>query len=469
MNICILAGGSGTRLWPKSRKNFPKQFLPLISGRSLFQDTVLRVAGLPYDKLYVICNEDHRFLVAEQLREIDIDATIILESQARNTAPAIGVFSHFILQDNDNPTLVLAADHYIQDGEEFCSLARDVLSGNQISSSIILFGIQPLFPATGYGYIRPENGEDVSRVLSFTEKPDLQTAKEYLDADSGYLWNSGIFMFRPNVMLAELENTQPLINSISRNLVETSSVDLDFIRLDPELSAQFPDLPIDIAVLEKSSNVYVRRFNTPWSDVGTWKSLYEVKDRDSSGNAIHGDVMAIDSTDNLLISERKLIVAMDVSGLAVVETDDAILVATLASTDRVGAIVKQLSQMGRKESVVHREVHRPWGKYDSIDSGERYQVKRITVKPGGRLSLQMHHHRAEHWIVVKGTAKVTIDDSEILLSENQSTFIPLGATHRLENPGSIPLEMIEVQSGSYLGEDDIVRFQDTYGRCGGVT
>lgn len=467
MNVCILAGGSGTRLWPKSRKSLPKQFLALLSEKSLFQETILRVDKLCYDRLYVICHEEHRFLVAEQLREIEAEAMIILESVSRNTAPAIAVLSHFILKVNDDPTLVLAADHYIGDASEFCVLAKDVLQGDEIRSAIVLLGIQPSFPATGYGYIRPASRNDFSKVLSFTEKPERKAAEEYLNSDAGYLWNSGMFMFRPSVMLTELEASQPLISSISRDLVETSSADLDFLRLDSSLSLQFPDVPIDIAVLESSSNVYVRKMDIAWSDVGTWKSLREVKEKDITGNTIQGDVVAVDSNNNLIISDRKLIVALGVSDLAIVETDDAVLVATLDKADQVGTVVKALAENKRKEYLVHREVHRPWGKYDAIDLGERYQVKRITVKPGGRLSLQMHHHRAEHWIVVKGTAKVTIDGSEALLTENQSTFIPLGTTHRLENPGSISLEMIEVQSGAYLGEDDIVRFQDTYGRCEG--
>lgn len=464
MNICILAGGSGTRLWPQSRKNLPKQFLPLITNKTLFQNTVERISGLSFIELYVICNEEHRFLVAEQLRELNIKAKIILESQQKNTAPAIGVLSHQIIKKNDKPTLVLAADHFVDNEDEFCSLTREVISGEEIKTSIVLFGVKPTFPATGYGYILPRQKDEMSKVASFSEKPDLTTAEEYLHSDKGYLWNAGMFMFRPSVMIAALAEFAPVINETSERLVENQTHDLDFIRLDPTISEQFPNIPIDIAVLEKSSNVYVKPFDIGWSDVGTWKSLYEVKEKDSNGNASRGDTVSIGTSNSLIFADHKLIVTLGVENLAIIETDDAILVADIHQADQVGSIAKKLAKDGRKEHVIHREVHRPWGKYDSIDLGERHQVKRITVKPGGQLSLQMHHHRAEHWIVVKGTAKVLIADNEKLLSENESTYIPLGTVHRLENPGAIPLEMIEVQSGSYLGEDDIIRFEDNYGR-----
>lgn len=464
MNVCILAGGSGTRLWPLSRKNLPKQFLSLVTENTLFQDTIVRVSGMSYTKLYVICNEEHRFLVAEQLRELGVEATILLESHARNTAPAIGVLSHCILQENDEPTIVLAADHYVGDSDKFCRLVSEVMTGSEIENSIILFGIKPTFASTGYGYIEPEFGAQLSPVVSFKEKPDTVTAEGYLSSDKGYLWNSGMFMFKPSVMVKDLEKHSPIINSISRELVDRSSNDLDFIRLDPTLSADFPDIAIDIAVLEKSGSVYVRPFDVEWSDVGVWKSLYDIKPKDECGNSTHGEVLSFQAKDNLVLSDKKLVVAAGVSNLAIIESDDAILVMDLAFSNEVGSIVKRLESLNRPEHIVHREVHRPWGKYDSIDLADRHQVKRITVNPGKRLSLQMHYHRAEHWIVVKGTALVTIDGVEQLLSENQSTYIPLGKTHRLENPGTMPLEMIEVQSGSYLGEDDIVRFQDEYGR-----
>lgn len=464
MNICILAGGSGTRLWPLSRKNLPKQFLPLISEQTLFQDTVERVSNISYNKLFVICNEEHRFLVAEQLRELDTKATIVLESHARSTAPAIGVLSHCIFQENDDPTIVLAADHYVGDAQRFCHLVEGVMSGPVIDDSIVLFGIQPTFPSTGYGYIEPKVRGALSEVISFKEKPSEEIAQDYLASESGFLWNSGMLMFRPSIMIESLDKDNAVINSVCREIVSHFSKDFDFIRLDPDLSAEFPNVSIDVAVLEKCSNTYVQPFDVEWSDVGTWKSLFEIKQKDIRGNSTHGEVISLDATDNLIVGDKKLIVATGVSNLAIIESDDAILVSELSYSDRVGSVVKELVSKSRTEHIVHREVHRPWGKYDSVDMGERHQVKRIVVNPGGCLSLQMHHHRAEHWVVVKGTARVTIGDETMLLAENQSTYIPLGITHRLENPGAIPLEMIEVQSGSYLGEDDIVRFSDTYGR-----
>lgn len=420
MNVCILAGGSGTRLWPLSRKNLPKQFLSLITEKTLFQDTVIRVSGMSHTKLYVICNEEHRFLVAEQLLELGVEATIILESQARNTAPAIGVLSHYILQENDEPTIVLAADHYVGDSDKFCRLVSEVMAGEEIENSIVLFGIEPTIPSTGYGYIEPKISGQLSPVVSFKEKPDAATAEGYLSSGKGYLWNSGMFMFKPSVMVKDLEKHSPIINSISQELVDGSSNDLDFIRLDSSLSADLPNIAIDVAVLEKSGNVYVRPFDVEWSDVGVWNSLYNAKPKDEYGNSTRGEVLSFQSKNNLVFSDKKLMVMLGVSDLAIIESDDAILIADLKFSDQVGAIVKNLDSLGRSEHIVHREVHRPWGKYDSVDVGERHRVKRITVKPGANLSLQMHHHRAEHWVVVKGTAVVTIGEDKKLLSENQS-------------------------------------------------
>lgn len=464
MNICIMAGGSGKRLWPKSRKNYPKQFLNLISERSMFQETVLRVENLKYDNLYVICNEEHRFLVAEQLRELGVRANILLEPTGKNTAPAIAIVSHLANKTSKEPMLVLSADHYIGDSLAFCEKVNEVIADDAINNSIVLFGITPEFPSSEYGYIQPQIKNELSRVSSFKEKPSKELALEYIDSDDGYLWNSGMFMFTPKTILNELHEHASSVYSISEALVETAQKDADFIRFDSDIFYSFPDVPIDIAVLEKSKNVFVYPFDIQWSDVGTWGSLHNVKDKDHNSNSFSGDVIDFDTTNCLVNAEDKLVVTLGVSDLVVVETSDAVMISTLEHASKIGCIANKLSALGRTEHIVHREVNRPWGKYDAIDNGARYQVKRITVKPGGQLSLQMHHHRAEHWIVVKGTAKVTNGEKIFLVSENESTYIPLGTTHRLENPGNIELEMIEVQSGSYLGEDDIVRFNDIYNR-----
>ena len=469
----VMAGGSGTRLWPLSRKLFPKQFLPLMGESTMFQDTLSRLdSGVSShaDNLnvldpIVVCNDEHRFIVAEQLRMDSREfGSIILEPVGRNTAPAVALAALEAMSGGEDPLLlVLAADHVIKDIPAFHAAIN---SAAVIASQgkLVTFGIVPRSPEVGYGYIKAgvlDSGR--ARVEQFVEKPDLATAKEYLSSGS-YYWNSGMFMFKASTYLAELKkHHNEILNCVTKSF-EAKTKDLDFIRVNEEEFKACPDDSIDYAIMEKTDLAMVVPLDAGWSDVGSWSSLWEESEKDSAGNVNRGDVISHDSSNNLFFSDNKLIAAVGVDDLVVVDTQDAVMVSPKSRVQEVKQIVSRLQEQQRPEATIHREVSRPWGSYDSIDMGERFQVKRITVKPKAKLSLQMHHHRAEHWIIVSGSALVTINDETKLLCENQSTYIPIGAMHRLENPGVLPLEMIEVQSGSYLGEDDIVRYDDNYGR-----
>ena len=464
----IMAGGTGSRLWPLSRERFPKQFQTLYGQTTMLQATVLRLQGLECLPPLVICNEEHRFIVAEQLRQIgQLDHNIILEPTGKNTAPAIALAAIYAAKYENNPALlVLAADHVVLDEEAF----RAAVVQAQVpvkQDKLVTFGIVPQSPETGYGYIKydPNAGEQSGFIVEqFVEKPDLATAKAYLE-NGNYLWNSGMFAFKAQNYLNELKNHRPDIYSACSNAMQNVDIDLDFIRINKESFFDCPAESIDYAVMEKTTNAVVIAMDVGWSDVGAWSSLWEVSDKDKDDNVITGDVLTVDSHHNYIFAETGLIATVGLDNTIVVQTKDAVLVASKDKSQEVKRIVNQLKAAKRQEHSVHREVYRPWGKYDSIDSGHRYQVKCITVKPNERLSVQMHHHRAEHWIVVSGTAKVIVDGHEKLVTENESVYVPLGATHCLENPGKVDLEMIEVQVGSYLGEDDIVRFEDRYGRA----
>lgn len=460
----ILSGGSGTRLWPLSREAFPKQFLALVGERSMLQDTWARVAPLATAAPVVVANEEHRFMVAEQLRESGCEgATILLEPAARNTAPAIAVAALEAMRDGADPLLlVLPSDHVITDAAAFRA-AVTAAAGAAEQGALVTFGIIPTGPETGYGYVRAEAGEGVRRVLQFVEKPDAATAQGYV-ASGDYFWNSGMFLFRASAFLSELEAHQPAMLAACRDALAKARRDEDFVRLDKAAFSASPSDSIDYAVMEKTAAAAILPIHVGWNDVGSWSALWEVAEQDGDGNAHHGDVIAQDCRNTLAWGDGRLLALLGLEDVVVVDTADAVLVAHKDKVQEVKGIVGQLKQGGRSEPTWHRKVYRPWGHYDSIDMGERFQVKRISVKPGAQLSLQMHHHRAEHWIVVSGTGRVTRGDETIILSENQSTYIPLGVKHRLENPGVVPLELIEVQSGSYLGEDDIVRFEDVYGR-----
>jgi mannose-1-phosphate guanylyltransferase len=464
----IMAGGSGSRLWPMSRSQYPKQLLKLTSDISLLQETAQRITPLTKQAPLVICNEDHRFIVAEQLKEQNQLGKIILEPVGRNTAPAIALAAiHIAEQDPDALMLVLAADHVIKNQEAFISSVNKAVAQAQ-NNTLVTFGIVPDQAETGYGYIkRGEQYGECFAVEKFVEKPDKETAQAYLDSGD-YYWNSGMFVFKASTYLKELEKYQPEILSTCQKAMQHTTPDSDFIRVDKAIFELCPDDSIDYAVMEKTEHALVVPMDAKWSDVGSWSALWEISEKDSNNNAIRGDVLTHNATNNYINSEQRLVTAVGVNNLVIVETKDAILVADKSQGQHVKKIVEQLKAANRTEHKIHREAYRPWGKYDSIDNGERYQVKRITVKPGEKLSIQMHHHRAEHWIVVSGTAKVTNGDNTFLVTENESTHIPIGVVHSLENPGKLPLEMIEVQSGSYLGEDDIVRLEDRYGRIEGV-
>ena len=506
----ILSGGTGSRLWPLSRELYPKQLLPLVSEATMLQETQLRLNGL--ENLLaplVVCNESHRFMVAEQLRQAQVPAgAILLEPVGRNTAPAVAVAALQAQKTGDDPVLlVLPADHVIVDGETF---RNAVLHGAEFARAgkLVTFGIVPTKPETGYGYIRADrachlfenrhlslvtshlqktkdqgqmtddptaqavvtndqgpmtNDATAFQVAKFVEKPDLPTAESYL-ASGDYFWNSGMFMFRASRYLEELEKFAPQMLACCREALEKAQTDLDFVRLDAEAFAACPKDSIDYAVIEKTDEAVVIPLDAGWSDVGSWSALWEVGTTDLDGNVVRGDVLTHDSRNCYLHATGRMVAAVGLEDHVVVETADAVLVARRDRAQEVKAIVDRLKEQGRGEALLHRKVNRPWGAYECIDASERFQVKRITVNPGASLSLQMHHHRAEHWIVVKGTARITRGDEVLVLSENQSTYSPLGVPHRLENPGLIPLELIEVQSGAYLGEDEIVRFEDRYGR-----
>lgn len=467
----ILSGGSGTRLWPLSRAKKPKQFLPLINDKSMLQNTLLRLKGLPdLAAPMVICNEDHRFMVAEQLRELSlVQPEIILEPVGRNTAPAIAVAALQAMRAGNDPLLlVLAADHAIKDIPAFHQAIEQAVPAAKLGK-LVTFGIVPTSAHTGYGYIRrgaqadTALAESVSTVAQFYEKPDAVTAQQFVDSGE-YFWNSGMFLFKASRLLAELQQFSPDIVAAAERALAKATTDLDFIRLDTEAFVQSPSDSIDYAVMEKSANAVMVPLDAGWSDVGSWDALWQVMAKDELGNACRGDVLLEQCKNSYVNAEQRLVAVIGLDDVVVVETKDAVLVASKAHIQGVKNIVAKLQSYGRSEVDLHREVFRPWGKYDSVDHGNRYQVKHITVKPGAKLSVQMHHHRAEHWVVVSGSALVRNGDSEFLVTENESTFIPVGTVHSLENPGKIPLELIEVQSGSYLGEDDIVRLEDKYGR-----
>lgn len=464
----VLSGGSGTRLWPLSRQNQPKQFLSLMGDRSLYQETVLRANALPGARPPVtVCSEDHRFMVGEQLQEIGVaGGGILLEPVARNTAPAIALAAlHVLGQDPDATMLVLPADHLIEDAEAFRAAVTAALklAGD---GWLVAFGIRPDYAETGYGYIlRGEAlGESGCRIDRFVEKPDLATAEGYV-AEGSYAWNSGMFLFNARRFLEELERHAPAISAAARAAYASAKSDLDFIRVDGAAFGASPSDSIDYAVMEKTDRAAMVPVSCGWSDIGSWSSLWSVAERDDDGNRHEGDVISVDSTGSLVrASERRMIATIGVEDLVIIDTADATLVARKDRVQDVKLVVDRLKAAGRTEHLSHRKVYRPWGSYDSIGVGERFQVKKIIVKPGAALSLQQHQQRAEHWIVVSGVAEVTCGDRIFDLHENESTFIPLGSMHRLRNRGTVPVELIEVQSGSYLGEDDIVRIEDVYGR-----
>jgi mannose-1-phosphate guanylyltransferase/mannose-6-phosphate isomerase len=477
----ILSGGSGTRLWPLSRKHYPKQFHKLTGGDySLLQETALRVRHL--SSPIVVCNEDHRFMLAEQLHNIGITpAAILLEPVARNTAPAIALAALKAMElDSESIIAVFPADHVIGNQAAFEEALNCATDAASTSDNLITFGIVPSHAETGYGYIeivgKSASDEGASNsntlqhsgvlnVLRFIEKPNLEKAKEYL-VTGCHLWNSGMFVFRAGAYLTALKETQPEILASCQRAFEHAKADLDFIRVDRTHFSECPADSIDYAVMEKSSRVRVVPMSAGWNDIGSWRAIWDVLNKTEDGTACIGDVISLDSSNCLIhnTGKDKLIVTIGLNDIVVVDTKNALLVAHKDQVQDVKKAVEQIADTERDEHLHHREVHRPWGSYDSIDFGDRYQVKRIRVKPGAALSLQMHHHRAEHWVVVSGTAVVRVNDQETLLTENQSVYIPLGAVHRLTNPGKVSLELIEVQSGSYLGEDDIVRFEDNFGR-----
>ncbi len=467
----ILSGGSGSRLWPLSRESFPKQYLSINSENknSLLQKTQKRVSKLKNIKNPIlICNENHRFIIAEQMREINVNPqSILLEPFGKNTAPAITIAALKALEKEDNPSLlVLSSDHYIDNEEEFIKVIEEGLEN--IDGKIITFGVVPSSPETGYGYIKSEapydlNNFEGSKILKFIEKPKFEKAK-LLIKDKCYTWNSGIFMFSAKTLLKEIEKFCPEILYFAKKSLDKSKSDLDFQRLDEDSFNNFPNISIDNAVMEKTKLGFVIPLNAGWSDIGSWNSVWETSNKDKDGNHIVGKAIIKETKNCYIRSEDRLVVGIGLSNLVIVETNDAVLIVDRENAQDVKNIVRSLKLNGIKEGLNHREIFRPWGSYLSIAEDEKWQVKLITVKPGEKLSLQMHHHRSEHWIVVKGIAKVEIENQVFSLTENKSTYIPIEAKHRLSNPGKVPLKLIEVQSGTYLGEDDIIRFEDKYGR-----
>ena len=457
----LLAGGSGTRLWPLSRAMHPKQFLTLNGENTMLQATMKRLEGLNIESSVTICNEEHRFFVAEQLREINKLGSIILEPVGRNTAPAIALAA--FVAEGDPLLLVLAADHVIQDESAFTQAVTEAIPLAE-AGKLVTFGVVPNEPHTGYGYIKKGVKHGVGfEVDHFVEKPSIDLAQNYIESGD-YLWNSGMFLFKASRYLEELQKFRPDIFEICKRAADSVEADLDFMRIKKEKFLECPSDSIDYAVMEKTDDSVVVAMDAGWSDIGSWSSLWDISEKDSEGNSTHGDVILHNTQNSYVRSDNKLVAVIGVDDLVVVSTKDALMVAHKDSVQDVKMITESLKIQARSEWQLSREVYRPWGKYDSIDSGERYQAKRITVKPGAKLSVQMHHHRAEHWVVVSGTARVTNGDEIFLLAENESTYIPIGVVHALENPGKVDLELIEVQSGSYLGEDDIVRFEDRYGR-----
>ncbi|MFE8073376.1 mannose-1-phosphate guanylyltransferase/mannose-6-phosphate isomerase [Marinobacteraceae bacterium S3BR75-40.1] len=467
MHAVILSGGSGTRLWPLSREAYPKQFIPLLSEESLLDETIERALGIAgCERITAITNEDHRFVVAAHIQRKcgDLAAHMILEPVGRNTAPAIALAALDAMQDNpETVLLVMPSDHAMKSLEAFRRAAE---TGERAAKAgkLVTFGVVPTEAHTGYGYIRAGDSEgDWAAVGEFVEKPDRTTAEQYLKSGD-YYWNSGMFMFRADRYLEELGKTRPDILKACRASWEGLVQDLDFVRVDAEAFAACPEDSIDYAVMEKTQDAVVVPLDAGWSDVGSWSALWDIQAHDENGNVCKGDVIVEDVHNSYIHSEGRLIAALGVDEHVIVETDDVVLVAARDRVQDVKKLVSQVKAQDRAEHRFHKKVHRPWGAYEGVAMGERFQVKRITVNPGASLSLQKHHHRAEHWVVVKGTAKINRGDEEVMLTEDQSTYIPIGVTHRLTNPGVIPLEVIEVQTGSYLGEDDIVRYQDNYNR-----
>ena len=459
----VMAGGSGTRLWPLSRAAHPKQFLALHGDDTMLQATFKRLDGLGIHSSVTICNEDHRFFVAEQLREIDKLGSIILEPVGRNTAPAIALAALSSPEDEDPLLLVLAADHVIQDEAAFTKTVMNAIPLAE-AGKLVSFGIVAHEPNTGYGYIKKGESQGPGfAVDAFVEKPSGEAAKRYLKSGD-YLWNSGMFLFKASRFLQELKLHRPDIFEACQLSMKDIVKDNDFLRINEAAFDACPSDSIDYAVMEKTDDAVVVPMDAGWSDIGSWSSLLDISEKDSSGNVAYGDVMLHKTSNSYIRTDGKLVAAIGVDDLVIVSTKDVLAVAHKDSVQNVKVVAQKLKRELRTEWEYHREVYRPWGKYDSIDNGERYQVKRITVKPGAKLSVQMHNHRAEHWVVVSGTAKVTNGEKTFMLSENESTYIPLGVIHALENPGKVPLEIIEIQTGSYLGEDDIVRFDDLYGR-----
>ncbi len=461
----ILSGGSGTRLWPLSREQYPKQFLPLVTESSMLQETQSRLSALPgLQAPVIVCNQDHRFMVAEQFRQINVSPqAILLEPVARNTAPAIALAA--LAADPESVLLVLAADHVISDIECF---HKAILEACEMAEQgyLATFGIVPTHAETGYGYIKrgSEQSINIFNVEAFVEKPDFETAECYLHSQN-YYWNSGMFAFKAGVFLKELEQYQPEILAACENAFTVAERDNDFIWVDKEKFSESPCNSIDYAVMEKTDKAVVVALDAGWNDVGSWSALWDVTEKDEDYNAVKGDVITVNSQNCFIHSESKLIATIGLNDTVIVETDDAVMVAAKDQVQNIKQVVDRLKRDERIEAIQHRKVYRPWGYYNLIDLGDRHKAKRIVVKPGAKLSLQLHHHRAEHWVVVKGTAKVLKEGESELITENESTYIPVGIKHRLENAGVIPLEMIEIQTGSYLGEDDIVRFDDKYGRA----
>jgi mannose-1-phosphate guanylyltransferase/mannose-6-phosphate isomerase len=468
----ILSGGAGTRLWPLSRELYPKQLLPLTGTHTMLQQTVLRLKGLEAAAPLVVCNEAHRFLVAEQLRQLGVQpAATILEPVGRNTAPAIALAAHAALKgaagavDADPVLLVLPADHVIRDVPAFQQAVRVALSAAQ-AGQLVTFGIVAASPETGYGYMQRGAASGAAyRIARFVEKPNAARAREFVESGE-YYWNSGMFMFRARRYLAELARFAPDIARVCAAAFAAARADLDFTRIEAQSFEACPAESIDYAVMEKTADAVLVPLSAGWSDVGSWSALHAASEADANGNVTHGDVISEDTHGSYLHSQSRLVAAVGLTDHVVVETKDAVLVAPRSRVQDVKKLVQQLKAQGRYEHSLHREVFRPWGSYDSLGSGARFQVKLLRVKPGGTLSLQLHHQRAEHWVVVSGSARITRGEEVFTLAENQSTYIPVGVKHRIENPGAVPLEIIEVQSGSYLGEDDIVRFEDVYGRKG---
>ncbi|RUR34194.1 mannose-1-phosphate guanylyltransferase/mannose-6-phosphate isomerase [Vreelandella nanhaiensis] len=460
----ILCGGSGTRLWPLSREQMPKQFLRLTSSQSLLQQTLDRLKGLTTSLPIIMGHHAHRFLMAEQLREMGQEARIVLEPDGRNTAPAIACAALLASDAGEDPLLlVLPADHVIGDVRAFQGSVNKAVDLAE-EGYLVTFGVVPTHPETGYGYIAcGEALGNGQKLTAFIEKPDSQRATELIE-QGNTLWNSGMFLLRASTYLGQLERLQPAMLAACQKAVSMAQRDLDFLRLDEQAFCACAADSIDYAVMEHCSNAAVVSLDAQWSDIGSFDALWDIATPDEAGNVAQGDALLESTSDSLVIAEHRLVATLGVKNLIVVETPDSVLVAHRDKAQHVKQLVATLTQAGRSEPQSASQVHRPWGSFQAIDSGGRHQVKHITVKPGGRLSLQRHHHRAEHWVVVSGTARVTVDERCFLVSENQSTYIPVGALHRLENPGKIPLELIEVQSGAYLGEDDIERLDDVYAR-----